>query len=246
MDVHPELGALRWMDAMRAWAGRGGPGERWKKAPGWGRAPPGVDDIKPWTSPLRGDVTIEGLVRPGRSKGKQDTYGRDYVIKNTAYYLRPEVRGASSPRVCVLSLVFGVADGRIVLHPMANDGRHEMASSWLACLPSHPTPHQDRLGVHQRRKRAHRPSNLIGLDAEVSRRQFPFSRSLATERLYSTPSVVTFWPKRSNTSISCSRTRILSPSINGFLIPRRTRSPCLSGRHRRGRRMGSCERTPSI
>ena len=150
MEVHPEMGALRWMDAMRAWAGRGGPGERWKKASGWGRAPPGVVDLKPWTSPLHGDVTVERLVRPGRSKGKPNTYGRDYLIGNTAYYLRPEVRGARSPCVCVLSLVFGFADGRIVLYPMANNGRCEMAPSWLARLPSHPTLHPDRLGVHQR------------------------------------------------------------------------------------------------
>jgi hypothetical protein len=91
MDVHPELGALRWIDAMREWkAGRGEPGH----------APPGVGDVKAWTSPSRGNETVEGL-----PPGQPDTYGRDYSIQNTAYYLRPEVRDARSVSVCVLTVI---------------------------------------------------------------------------------------------------------------------------------------------
>ena len=196
MAVDPELGELRWIDAMRAWkAGRGGPGGRSTGASGWEHAPPGVGDIKPWTSALPGNATVEGQLRPGGSKGKPDTSGRDYSVDNAKYYLRPEVRGARFPSVCVLTMlgffnafVFRCADGRIVLYPMANDGRREMASSWLGCLPGHRTLHQNLLGVHQRRERGHRPSNPIGRDAEVSRRRFFFfSRSLATKRVCSTP-----------------------------------------------------------
>ncbi|KAH0835804.1 glycoside hydrolase [Lanmaoa asiatica] len=99
MDVDPEVGGIRWIDAMRAWkagegeqgGGKGRRGGRWKNEPGWGHLPPGVRDMKPWTSPLYENVTVEGLVRPVRSKGKgPDTFGRDYLIKDTAYYLRPE------------------------------------------------------------------------------------------------------------------------------------------------------------
>ncbi|KAF8552304.1 glycoside hydrolase family 47 protein [Imleria badia] len=80
MDVE-ELGSIRWMDAMRAWKeGRDG-----RDAP-----PPGIGDMKPWTSPLDTNVTVEELVRPGRRKGKASTFGRDYLIQNKAYYLRPE------------------------------------------------------------------------------------------------------------------------------------------------------------
>ena len=154
MDVH-ELGAIRWMDAMRAW--REAPSEPngwWRRAPrGEDALPPGVGDIKPWTSPLDTDVTVEELVKPGRRKGKANTFGRDYLIQNRAYYLRPEVRGTRFPCVCVLDMLIvlclGRADRRIVLYPMANDWRREMAPSWLARLPSHRTLHQDRLGVHK-------------------------------------------------------------------------------------------------
>ncbi|KAN0078488.1 glycoside hydrolase family 47 protein [Tylopilus felleus] len=90
MDVD-SAGAIRWIDALRTWkAGRDEPGGRRKRALAWGPAPPGIGDMKPWTSPLGGNVTVEDLVRPGRRKGKTKTYGRDYLIKNAAYYLRPE------------------------------------------------------------------------------------------------------------------------------------------------------------
>lgn len=104
MDVGPE-GGIRWMDAMRAWkfgedeqGGGRGMDERgawWESGSGWGRLPPGVRDQKPWTSPLSENATVEGLVPPVRKKGKRpNTFGRDYLIKNTEYYLRPEVCGA--------------------------------------------------------------------------------------------------------------------------------------------------------
>jgi hypothetical protein len=169
MDVHPELGALRWIDSMREWkASQSGPGWGWTRPPGWGHAPPGVGDVKPWTSSSGAseNVTVKGLL-----PGKADTNARDYFIKNAAYYLRPEVDPRSiCVYVCSPSFFFR-ADGRIVLYPMANDGRREMAPSWLAHLPSHPTLGQDRLGVRQRSERAQRPSNPNRLDAEVSRRQ---------------------------------------------------------------------------
>lgn len=96
MDVD-SAGAIRWIDALRTWkAGRDEPGGRRKRALAWGPAPPGIGDMKPWTSPLGGNVTVEDLVRPGRRKGKTKTYGRDYLIKNAAYYLRPEVRDTRS------------------------------------------------------------------------------------------------------------------------------------------------------
>lgn len=83
------------MDAMRGWkAGRTGSGTRWRRAPALQLgSPPGVGDVKPWTSPLQENVTVEAFVRPGRQKGEPNTFGRDYLIKNSAYYLRPEVRG---------------------------------------------------------------------------------------------------------------------------------------------------------
>ena len=88
MDVDPELGALRWIDAMREWKAA-------QDGPEWEHTPPGVGEIKPWTG-----VTAEGL-----SKGNPSTSGRDYSIQNTAYYLRPEVRGAKSPRLCMLTML---------------------------------------------------------------------------------------------------------------------------------------------
>lgn len=69
--------------------------------------------------------------------------------------------------VIVLFLLFACADGRVVLYPMANDRRREMASSWLARLSSHRTLHQDRFGVLKRRERPHCRSNPDGFDAEV-------------------------------------------------------------------------------
>lgn len=135
MDVDPEEVAIRWMDAMRAWksgeGGRGGAlGWWWERGLGSERLPPGVRDLKPWTSPLYENVTVEALVRPARSKGKRpDTFGRDYLIRNTAYYLRPEVRDAffgaegRGSRMCsqFFSLFAGSADDRVVVYPMAND-----------------------------------------------------------------------------------------------------------------------------
>ena len=183
MDVNSESGPIRWMDEMRAWkAGQHGLGGLWTRAPGWkGLPPPGVGDIKPWTSPLQGNVLVDSLLRPGRSKGKLNTYGRDYVMKNTAYYLRPEVRGAISSCVCVLTIamiffLFWVcADGRVTLYPMANDRRREMAPSRLANFPSHRTLHPDRLGVHERRECRYHTPKAAEFDAEVSRRQSPLA-----------------------------------------------------------------------
>ncbi|KAF8452325.1 glycoside hydrolase family 47 protein [Boletus edulis BED1] len=78
MDVN-ETGAIQWIDALRTW-----------KADRDGRSPPGVGDMKPWTSPLHENVTVEQLIPAGRRKGDPDTFGRDYLIRNTGYYLRPE------------------------------------------------------------------------------------------------------------------------------------------------------------
>ncbi|KAG8215918.1 glycoside hydrolase family 47 protein [Butyriboletus roseoflavus] len=96
MDVGPK-GAIRWIDAMRAWKfgegvqGGGRTGEGQRSGRGRGRLPPGVRDISSWTTPLYENVTVERLIPPVRSKGKRpNTFGRDYVIRNTAYYLRPE------------------------------------------------------------------------------------------------------------------------------------------------------------
>lgn len=99
MDVDPQVGGTRWMDAMRAWKKeQGGISGWWRNSPGRGRAPPGIRDVKPWTSPLAENVTVEALMRPGRRKGKVNTNGRDYLIKSSAYYLRPEVRLVSCAR----------------------------------------------------------------------------------------------------------------------------------------------------
>lgn len=100
MNVDREVGGIRWMDAMRAWKEdedkmggwwrRSGPGSRFD------HPPPGVGDLKSWTSPVQENETLEGVVRPGsaRSKGKPvNLYGRDYYIKEGSYLLRPEVRG---------------------------------------------------------------------------------------------------------------------------------------------------------
>lgn len=64
-------GEIRWMDVMREW-----------KASGQLGSPPGVADKRPWV----------GNPRAKTVKQKQiDTSTRDYGIRNTAYYLRPEV-----------------------------------------------------------------------------------------------------------------------------------------------------------
>lgn len=64
-------GEIRWMDAMQKW-----------KASGQLGPPPGVGDKHPWVGNPRA-ITV---------KEKQiDTITRDYSIRDTAYYLRPEV-----------------------------------------------------------------------------------------------------------------------------------------------------------
>lgn len=64
-------GEIRWMDAMQRW-----------KASGQLGSPPGVGDKRPWVANPKAKTF----------KQKQtDTITRDYSIRNTAYYLRPEV-----------------------------------------------------------------------------------------------------------------------------------------------------------
>lgn len=64
-------GEIRWMDAMREWLAGGRLG-----------SPPGVGDKHPWV----------GNPEARTIKQKQtDTISRDYGIRNTDYYLRPEV-----------------------------------------------------------------------------------------------------------------------------------------------------------
>lgn len=103
MDVDRELGGTRWIDALRAWKKDQDQLNSWwsiRSGQGWGsrytRPPPGVGDIKPWTSPLSENMTVEAVLRTGsaRSKGKPiSSYGRDYYIRDPGYLLRPEVRG---------------------------------------------------------------------------------------------------------------------------------------------------------
>ncbi|KAG9312750.1 glycoside hydrolase family 47 protein [Chiua virens] len=93
MDVHPDMDAIRWMDALRAWKKHeGGVRGWWRSFSGRERSPPGIADIKPWTSSFAENVTVEMMGRPPgvRTKGVVNTFGRDYMIKNSAYYLRPE------------------------------------------------------------------------------------------------------------------------------------------------------------
>lgn len=65
-------GEIRWMDAMRRW-----------KADGQLGPPPGVGDKRPWVANPKAKTVKEMQI---------DTITRDYSIRNTAYYLRPEVR----------------------------------------------------------------------------------------------------------------------------------------------------------
>ncbi|KAI9573957.1 glycoside hydrolase family 47 protein [Boletus coccyginus] len=63
-------GEIRWMDAMQGW-----------KANGQSGSPPGVGDKRPWV----------GSPKAKNEREKQiDTVSRDYGIRNTGYYLRPE------------------------------------------------------------------------------------------------------------------------------------------------------------
>jgi hypothetical protein len=63
-------GNIRWIDAMQRWKESGQPG-----------SPPGVGDKRPWVGNPKAKTAMEKRV---------DTITRDYGIRNTAYYLRPE------------------------------------------------------------------------------------------------------------------------------------------------------------
>ncbi|KAG6374849.1 glycoside hydrolase family 47 protein [Boletus reticuloceps] len=65
-----QSGEIRWMDEMRRW-----------KASGQIGPPPGVGDKRPWVGNPKAKAVWEKQI---------DTITRDYTIKNTAYYLRPE------------------------------------------------------------------------------------------------------------------------------------------------------------
>ncbi|KAF8449223.1 glycoside hydrolase family 47 protein [Boletus edulis BED1] len=65
-----QSGEIRWMDEMRRW-----------KASGQIGPPPGVGDKRPWVGNPKAKTIWEKQI---------DTITRDYTIKNTAYYLRPE------------------------------------------------------------------------------------------------------------------------------------------------------------
>jgi len=64
-------GEIRWMDAMQEW-----------KANGQSGSPPGVGDKRPWVGNPKAKNVREKQI---------DTISRDYSIRNTGYYLRPEV-----------------------------------------------------------------------------------------------------------------------------------------------------------
>ncbi|KAF8551349.1 glycoside hydrolase family 47 protein [Imleria badia] len=63
-------GEIRWIDAMQKW-----------KASGQLGSPPGVGDKHPWVGNPKAKTVREKQI---------DTITRDYTIRNTAYYLRPE------------------------------------------------------------------------------------------------------------------------------------------------------------
>lgn len=64
-------GEIRWMDAMQKWKESGQLG-----------SPPGVGDKEPWVGNPKARTVRQKQI---------DAITRDYTIKNTAYYLRPEV-----------------------------------------------------------------------------------------------------------------------------------------------------------
>lgn len=66
-----KAGETRWMDAMQKWKASGKPG-----------SPPGVGYKRPWVGNPKAKTVRDKQI---------DTITRDYTIKNTAYYLRPEV-----------------------------------------------------------------------------------------------------------------------------------------------------------
>lgn len=79
-------GEIRWMDAMQRW-----------KASGQSGSPPGVGDKRPWVGNPKAKNVLEK---------QADTISRDYSIRNTAYYLRPEVWLMLPPLSSVAKIVF--------------------------------------------------------------------------------------------------------------------------------------------
>ena len=79
-------GEIRWMDAMQRWKASGQPG-----------SPPGVGDKRPWVGNPKAKNVLEK---------QADTISRDYSIRNTAYYLRPEVWLMLPPLSSVAQIVF--------------------------------------------------------------------------------------------------------------------------------------------
>lgn len=109
-----KYGEIRWIDAMQKW-----------KANGQLGLPPGVGDKRPWVGNPRAKTVREKQI---------DTITRDYGIRNTAYYLRPEVWVMLPPSSDVANIIAG---RRVVLHPMADDRGRQMAAQRLECLPSY-------------------------------------------------------------------------------------------------------------